>query len=307
MNTAPTTAIAEYSPIEAALATVEKYRGLVCDVTTPKGMTEAKAAHREVAAIRIALEKTRKKVKEDVIARGKLIDGEANRIFALVAAIEDPIKVQIEAEERRDEEKRQATIKAEEERIAAAERARKAAEEAELARQRAQIEAERAALAKAQASARESEERARLAREEEARQHRAKMAEEERAAKKRIDDAEREAKAQRQAEEDRLRAESERLEAERNRLAEAARAEQFAKDEAARAVRLEEQRKREAEENERANAERERLKKIADLADGQQVLALFVDRFGHVEQFKGVVAAIKEYQRPVSKARRKAA
>ena len=94
--------ITEYNPITAALASIEKYRGVVLDVSTDKGMKEAKAIHREVAAPRIALEKARKQLKEDVLERGRLIDGEAKRIASQIAAIEDPIKSQIEAEERRE-------------------------------------------------------------------------------------------------------------------------------------------------------------------------------------------------------------
>ena len=187
-------AIAEYDPIIAALATVEKYRGLVCDVSTPQGLAEAKSAHKEVAAVRIALEKTRKKVKEDVVARGKLIDGEANKYFAQIAAIEEPIKSQIEAEERREQEAREAAIKAEADRLAKEEADRKAAEEARLAAERAAIAKERAELEAQQRAAREkieAEERAR----------RQAIADEEAAAAKRIAEAEAKAKAIRDAEE----------------------------------------------------------------------------------------------------------
>ncbi|HEX5129482.1 MAG TPA: hypothetical protein VFV90_07045, partial [Usitatibacter sp.] len=107
----PTTAITEYSPIEAALADIEKYRGVIFDLSTAKGMKEARAIHREVAAPRIALEKAREQLKRSVLERGRLIDGEARRIADRIAQIEDPIKMQIDAEERRVEEERQAAIK----------------------------------------------------------------------------------------------------------------------------------------------------------------------------------------------------
>jgi len=264
-NNAPTSAIAEYNPIATALASVEKYRGLVCDVTTAKGMADAKAAQREVGALRIALEKTRKKVKEEVVARGKLIDGEANRIFARIAEIEDPIKTQIEAEERRAEEARQAAIIAEQNRLAEKEAARKRAEEERLAAERKKLDEERARFEAEQRAARE------------------KVEAEERASSKRIEEAEAQAKAQRQAEEDRLRAERERVDAERRKL-----------EEDARAARLAEQIKREAEENARANAERERRRVIAERLDARTSLEVFKKRFGHLEEFAGVVKAIDE-------------
>jgi hypothetical protein len=260
------TAIVEYNPITSALASVEKYRGLVCDVTTPKGLAEAKAAQREVAALRIALEKTRKKVKEDVLARSKLIDGEANRIFALIAAIEDPIKTQIEAAERREQEAREAAIKAEQDRLAAEERAKKEAEEKRLAEERAKLAADREALEKAQAVQREAEEKARREREEADRQARAKIEEEERAARQRIEAAEAEARAKRQAEEDRQR--QVREEAEEKALAE-----RHAKEEAEREERIREQ---------------ERM-------DGYDRLRTFVKHFGHLEEFQPITAEIQDF------------
>jgi hypothetical protein len=269
--------IVEYQPITSALASVEKYRGLVCDVTTPKGLAEAKAAHREVAALRIALEKTRKKVKEDVLARSKLIDGEANRIFALIAAIEDPIKTQIEAEERREQEAREAAIKAEQERLAAEERARKEAEEKRLAEERAKLVAEREAFERQQAEAR------------------AKLQAEEDARRKALAEEEARVRTARRAEEEKLAAERERVEAERSKLEEAARAEQFRKDEEARAVRLEEQRKRDADENARQMARREAKRQEQDRLDARATLETFLQRYGDEPEFGAVAAAIRAY------------
>lgn len=258
-------AIIEYEPIAGALASVEKYRGLVCDVTTPKGLAEAKAAHREVAALRIALEKTRKKVKEDVLARSKLIDGEANRIFALIAAIEDPIKTQIEAEERREQEAREAAIKAEQDRLAAEETARKKAEEDRLAAERAEISRQQAALRAAQEK---------QAEEEHAR--RAVLAAEEAAARQRIEEQERAARAVRE-EEDRKAAAARRIEEDRLRV------EREAIDKARR---------------EKEAAEREEKRKAAEILDAQGMLDTFVKRFGHLKQFSKVVKAIDDLKVP---------
>jgi hypothetical protein len=277
-----TTAIVEYNPITSALASVEKYRGLVCDVTTPKGLAEAKAAHREVAALRIALEKTRKKVKEDVLARSKLIDGEANRIFALIAAIEDPIKAQIDAEENRIEAARLAAIEAEKQRLEAEERARKEAEENRLADERAKNEAEARRLAEERAQLEAQQKAAREKAEAEDRARRAKIDEEERAAKKRIEDAEAEARAKRQAEEDRLRAEREKLDV-------ASRDE----EDRQRKVREEAEAKAAVERRAKEEAEREERLKAAELLDAQGMLDTFVKRFGHLRQFAKVVKVIE--------------
>ena len=280
MNTQPATAIAEYSPIEAALAGIEKFRNLVVDVKTEQGMKDAKAAHREVAAVRIALEKTREQLKKDVLERGRLIDGEAKRIAVKVAEIEDPIKTQIQAEERRAEEARHAAIEAEQKRLAEEEAARKRAEEERLAAERRKLDEDRARFEAEQRAARE------------------KVEAEERASRKRIEEAEAQAKAQRQAEEDRLRAERERVDAERRKLEEDARAEQFRKDEEARAVRLVEQIKRETEENARAAAERERQRLILEKTDARTSLELWRNRYGHMPEYADVVRAIDECLEP---------
>lgn len=281
------TAIEEYNPITAALAGVEKYRGLVCDVTTPKGLAEAKSAHKEVAALRIALEKTRKKVKEDVVARGKLIDGEANIIFAQIAAIENPIKTQIEAEERREQEAREAAIKAEQDRLAKVEADRKAAEEAQLAAERAEIAKQRAEL--------EAKEKARLDAEAEARR---KIQEEELASKRRIEEQERAARAvvdaanrQAQAVRD---AEDARQQAERDRLA----AIQRAADEKRRQAEAEAAAKAKIEQDRKDAEERERRRVVMEKADARTALELWRNRYGHMAEYAGVVAAIDECLAP---------
>jgi len=271
-----TNAMTEYNPIESALASVEKFRGLVCNVTTPKGLAEAKAAQREVGALRIALEKTRKKVKEDVLARSKLIDGEANRIFALIAAIEDPIKTQIEAEERREQEVREAAIKAEQDRLAAEEAAWKKTEEDRLVTERAEIARQHAALHAAQEKQAE-EERARravlAAEEAAARQH---IEEQERAARAVREEEDRKAAAVRRIEEDRLRAEREALDKARREKEKAERKEREALEAAA----------------------REEKRKAAELLDAQGMLDTFVKRFGHLKQFAKVVKAIEALKVP---------
>ena len=106
--------IIEYKPTAAALAELEaKYRGIVFDVATAKGLTEAKAARAEIRGYRVDLEKMRKELKADVLEKGRLIDGEAKRITAELEALEEPIDGQIKAEELCKEQDRQAREEAE--------------------------------------------------------------------------------------------------------------------------------------------------------------------------------------------------
>jgi hypothetical protein len=117
-----TTAIAEYQPIAAALATIEKYRGLVVDVKTEHGMREAKAVLREVAVPRIALEKTRKQLKESVLERGRLIE----RRLAEEEATSKRAEEERLAAERRQLEEARAKFEAEQPSVRSAARSRSA-------------------------------------------------------------------------------------------------------------------------------------------------------------------------------------
>jgi len=104
-----TTAIAEYSKTDAAIATLqENYGGVLWDVTKPAEMTQAKEARREIRTYRVDLEKLRVELKKDVLERGRLIDGEAKRITEALEAIERPIDAQIKSEEQRKEREAQA-------------------------------------------------------------------------------------------------------------------------------------------------------------------------------------------------------
>jgi colicin import membrane protein len=182
----------------------------------------------------------------------------------------------------------------------AEERAKLEAERAELARQ----QAEAAAKAKAEQEARDAEERERRRRiEEEERASRARIEAEERTRRAALEEEERKAKAAREAEEARIKAEREKLEAEQRRQREE-------EEKRARAARLlqeerdrEERRKAEeaeaalrakarAEQEAREAAEREERRKVAELLDARGLLAEFKERFGHLPQFAGVVAAI---------------
>lgn len=115
----PTTAIAEYSPLEAGLADLRhRFENVVFDVTSSKGNTEARAARLELVRLRSALELKRVELKAPALERSRLIDTEATRIKKAILELETPIDAAIKAEEQRKEAKRQAKIDAERKRIA---------------------------------------------------------------------------------------------------------------------------------------------------------------------------------------------
>lgn len=121
------TAIQEYSATDAALTKLnELYRGVVYDVTTSKGMKDAKCARAELRTWRTDLEKERKRLKEWHLEEGRKIDNEARRITKELRDLEDPIDEQIKAEEgRKEAEKKaaeEAAAKAEAERVTAGEK-----------------------------------------------------------------------------------------------------------------------------------------------------------------------------------------
>jgi colicin import membrane protein len=255
------TQIVEYSQTEAALADLaSRYKGVLFDVTTPTGMSEAKRSRAEIRDYRVALEKKRVEIKAPALERCRLIDAEAKRITAELSALEDPIDSQIKVEERKKEEARLAAERAELARIEAEERARKEAEEARMA-------AERAEIARRQAELDRQEREARERIEAEAQASRQRIEEAERAARLQQEEADRAARASRQAEEDRLRLERELLEAQR----------------------------REVEE-----AQREAQRKAAEVMDARSMLRTFRDRFGHLKQFAGVVKAIDALPKKVT-------
>ncbi|MCB1918621.1 MAG: hypothetical protein KDJ28_01420 [Candidatus Competibacteraceae bacterium] len=111
--------ITEYNQTAAALAILnEKYSGQLFEVTTTKGMDEAKKARAEVKGYRVALEKLRVELKAPALERTRLIDAEAKRITAELLALEEPIDEQIKAEEKRKEEEKAAKARAEAARLA---------------------------------------------------------------------------------------------------------------------------------------------------------------------------------------------
>ncbi|HEV2540241.1 MAG TPA: DUF1351 domain-containing protein [Frateuria sp.] len=114
------TAIAEYTDTAAGLAELrQKHQGVVYDVTVPKQMKAAKEARAELRTLRTTLEKTRKEIKAPALERCRMIDEEAKRITAEIVALEEPIDIQIKAEEARAESERLQKLEAERLRVEA--------------------------------------------------------------------------------------------------------------------------------------------------------------------------------------------
>ncbi len=112
------TTVVEFNETALALSDLRsRYKGLVVDVQTPKGLKEAKTFTFELRTLRTTLEKKRKDLKAPIIERGKQLDDEAKRITAEIVALEEPIDVQIKAEEARIENARLAKLEDERVRI----------------------------------------------------------------------------------------------------------------------------------------------------------------------------------------------
>lgn len=112
-------AVAEFDRVGAGLAGLSKqYKGVVYEVTTGKGMEEAKAARVAIREPRYEIERIRKAAKAPILALGKKLDKEAERITSELLRLESPIDEQIKAEEERKERERQAKIEAEQKRVA---------------------------------------------------------------------------------------------------------------------------------------------------------------------------------------------
>lgn len=114
------TPIAEYSETAMVMADLRsRHEGVVYDVATPKQMKLAKEARAEIRGYRVALEKTRVEIKAPALERCRQIDSEAKRLTAELVALEEPIDVQIKAEEARAEAERLAKLEAERLRVEA--------------------------------------------------------------------------------------------------------------------------------------------------------------------------------------------
>lgn len=84
-----------------AKALVDKYKGVIFDVTTPKGMADATAARIEVRAPRYAAQNVSKASKSELARVSKAIGAEEQAIIDALAETEAHIHAQIEAENSR--------------------------------------------------------------------------------------------------------------------------------------------------------------------------------------------------------------
>lgn len=110
----PGTTIAEFSATEAALADLkQRYANVVMDPATREGMAFLIKGRAELRTYRVNVEKTRVELKAPLLERERLLDAEAKRLTAELAALEEPIDAQIKAEENRKEEERKAKEAAE--------------------------------------------------------------------------------------------------------------------------------------------------------------------------------------------------
>jgi hypothetical protein len=97
-----TNGIKEYSPTEAGLTDIKsRMEGVIYDVTNVLGMAQAKRDRKELVTLRTTLEAKRVELKAPALERSRLIDAEASRIKGEISAIEQPIHLQIKAEENR--------------------------------------------------------------------------------------------------------------------------------------------------------------------------------------------------------------
>lgn len=100
-------ALADFNAVEAGLAALrERFAGVVFDVTTTKGMDEAKQARLTLREPRYEVERIRKAAKAPLLALGKKLDEDAKRITAEIEKLEGPIDQQIKNEEARKERER---------------------------------------------------------------------------------------------------------------------------------------------------------------------------------------------------------
>lgn len=111
-------ALKEISKVEKGLAKLKQtYANVVFDVTTNKGMEQAKKARLAIREPRYALEKIRKAEASKIKAAQTALNAEAERITNEILAIESPIHAQITAEEERKEREAAEAARKEQERI----------------------------------------------------------------------------------------------------------------------------------------------------------------------------------------------
>jgi hypothetical protein len=114
------TAVAKFDRVAAGITELRtKYKGVIYDVTTTKGMKDACEARAAIRAPRYEVEKVRRECKAPILALGKEIDSRAARITADLLALEAPVDEVIKREEQRKEDDRKARAETERKRVQA--------------------------------------------------------------------------------------------------------------------------------------------------------------------------------------------
>lgn len=115
------TTIIKFDKIDAGLAELELAhpKDIACDVTTPAGMRQAVAGRAAWRDPRIELEKVRKTIKAPILALGRSIDAFAEQLKDKLIEGETHYGAQIDVENKRKEDERQAKLQIEADRIAA--------------------------------------------------------------------------------------------------------------------------------------------------------------------------------------------
>jgi colicin import membrane protein len=324
-----TTQIAEYSQTEAALADLaSRYKGVVYDVTTKEGLAAAKTGRNELRGYRTSLEAKRVEIKAPALERCRLIDAEAKRITAELEALENPIAAQIKIEEDRiaaEKEAKEAALRKRVEEIQGRLTAMRELPIVSFSATSEQMQEYITALEAQQITAEtfgdfvpDAEHlktatlatmklnlNTKLAQEEEAARLKAQREELERA---QAEQAARDAESARQREEadraSRLKIEEEQRQA-RAAIEEQERAARLAREEEERQARAAREAKEAAERAEREADEalqREIKRKDNQKLDGREMLTAFMDRFGEVEEFGGIVSVINQYFAELKKA-----
>jgi ribosomal protein S25 len=112
------TVVPEYNDTALALRELQtRHKGVVYEVSQPKQMKLAKEARAEVKKYRTDLEKKRVEIKAPALERCRLIDAEAKRITGELLALEEPIDIQIKAEEARVEAERLRVLEEQQRRV----------------------------------------------------------------------------------------------------------------------------------------------------------------------------------------------
>lgn len=96
------TTLAKVDKIELGLQDLEhRFKNVVFDVSTTKGMVEAKAARAEIREPRYTVQNVVKEAKQILDGEKRKVQARGDEIIARIAPLEDPIDEQIKAEENR--------------------------------------------------------------------------------------------------------------------------------------------------------------------------------------------------------------